>query len=523
MERRVLLAAILSGVVIIVWYALFSPPPPGEREVISQPAGPTAGVDADVQERVPDAGQPAAVVVEARPGVMGSDPGERVVEGNGVRAVVSPQGGVIRSLVLTEYQDRQKELLDLVRPEDVPPLSLAATGPWNEQVYEVEELHPAGSGVVLRWSDGLGNWVDKRIERATGRFSLLVSVNAGGEAARGGVVVASGLGEEDKESGYFAVSDVVVRAQGDFERINPAKIKDVWTAQGRVDFAGVQDRYFLLAMLPEPGMAAAEVKGVGPTSARVVVRGEAGKLTGTLYAGPKDHSLLEGYGRGLTDTISFGIFGFLSVGFLAVLKWIHAYVGNWGVAIIALTAGIRLLLFPLNHKATMSMQRMQKLQPKMQAIQERYKERAKKDPQVRARMNQEVMGLYKAEGVNPMGGCLPNLAQLPILYALYTLFAYAIELRHAPFVFWIQDLSIKDPTYITPILMTGTWFLQQKLAPPMGDPTQRRLFMFMPIIFGFMFMNFPAGLVLYWLVNNALTILQQVVTQKIIAARAAKA
>lgn len=522
MERRVMLAAILSGVVIIVWYALFAPPPAVEREVIQPSGGPTPGVGASVAESAPDAFQPPVMVLEARPGVVGSDSGERVIEGNGVRAVVSPRGAVIRSLILTDYRDRQKELLDLVRPEDRPPLSLAASGAWNEDLYEIEDLQPAGSGVVMRWSDGLGNWVEKRIERAPGKYSLLVRVETGGEASRGGLLVAAGLGEEDQDGGYFAVSEAVVRAQGDLERINPAKIKDVWTAQGTVDFAGVQDRYFLLAMLPEPGMTAVEVRGVGPKAASVVVRGEAGKSRGTLFAGPKDHTILEGYGRGLAETISFGFFGFLSVGFLAALRWIYSYVGNWGVAIIALTAGIRLLLFPLNHKATMSMQRMQKLQPKMQAIQERYKERAKKDPQVRARMNQEVMGLYKAEGVNPMGGCLPNLAQLPILYALYTLFAYAIELRHAPFVFWIQDLSLKDPTYITPILMTGTWFLQQKLAPPMGDPTQRRLFMFMPIIFGFMFMNFPAGLVLYWLVNNALTILQQVVTQKVMAARAAK-
>ncbi len=138
-------------------------------------------------------------------------------------------------------------------------------------------------------------------------------------------------------------------------------------------------------------------------------------------------------------------------------------------------------------------------------------------------MNQEIMGLYKAEGVNPMGGCLPNLAQLPILYALYTLFAYAVELRQAPFAWWIKDLSLKDPTYITPILMTGSWFLQQRLSPPVGDPAQRRLFMFMPLIFGFMFMSFPAGLVLYWLVNNLLTIAQQVLTDKMLANAEVKA
>jgi YidC/Oxa1 family membrane protein insertase len=337
------------------------------------------------------------------------------------------------------------------------------------------------------------------------------------------VVVASGLGESSKEGGQFAVLGAVVRAQGDLEKIKPEKVKGTWSARGSVDFAGVEDRYFLLVLLPDAGMNEVEVTGRETGVAEVVVRGEGGRASGTLYAGPKDHGVLQAYGRGLAETVSFGIFGFLSVGFLAALRWIFTYVGNWGVAIIILTAGIRLLLFPLNHKATISMRRMQKVQPKMAAIQERYKERAKKDPQVRARMNQEVMGLYKTEGVNPMGGCLPNLAQLPILYALYTLFAYAVELRQAPFAWWIKDLSLKDPTYITPILMTGSWFLQQKISPPVGDPAQRRMFMFMPLIFGFMFMSFPAGLVLYWLVNNLLTIAQQLLTERMLARTEVKA
>ena len=166
---------------------------------------------------------------------------------------------------------------------------------------------------------------------------------------------------------------------------------------------------------------------------------------------------------------------------------------------------------------------MQTVQPKLKAIQDRYQERAKKDPNVRARMNQEVMQLYKQEGVNPLGGCLPTLVQLPILWALYTLFAYAIELRHAPFALWIHDLSIKDPTYITPILMTASMVLQQRMAPQVGDPAQRKLFMMMPFIFGFMFMNFPAGLVLYWLVNNVLTIGQQVLTERLLQSKPASA
>jgi YidC/Oxa1 family membrane protein insertase len=294
--------------------------------------------------------------------------------------------------------------------------------------------------------------------------------------------------------------------------------------RGRVEFAGVEDQYFLVVLLPEGGLDEVRVDSRAEGERRiatVVAQAADGRVRGTLYAGPKDHDVLTGLGRGLDQTLSFGLFGFLSVAFLAVLRWIHSWSANWGVAIIVLTAAIRLVLFPLTHKSTVAMKRMQTLQPKMKAIQERYQERAKKDPQVRARMNQELMQLYKQEKVNPMGGCLPIVAQMPILFALYTLFANAIELRHAPFMLWIHDLSLKDPTYITPILMTASMVLQQRLSPQVGDPAQRRMFMLMPFIFGLMFMSFPAGLVLYWLVNNLLTIGQQLATDRLLRANPA--
>ena len=324
-----------------------------------------------------------------------------------------------------------------------------------------------------------------------------------------------------KKGGYFERLSAVVRVNGDLERIDAGKVKGGARFSGLVEFAGVEDQYFLTVLLPDGGVGeVAVVREKG--GAAVVAGGGGGAVRGTLYAGPKAHDVLVGYGRGLDETLSFGIFGLLSVGFLVALKWIYSWVGNWGVAIIVLTAALRVVLFPLTHKSTVAMRRLQKVQPKMKAIQDRYKERAKKDPQARARMNQEVMALYKQEGVNPMGGCLPLLLQLPILWALYSLFAHAIELRQAPFALWITDLAQKDPTYILPILMTVSMFVQQKLAPQAADPAQRRLFLMMPLIFGFMFMSFPAGLVLYWLVNNLLTIAQQVATERLLREAPAK-
>jgi YidC/Oxa1 family membrane protein insertase len=542
MERRVLLAAVLSGVVIILWFSLFSPQRP--------PAGPAAPPPAVGSTPVSQPGAPPTPVAPPHPelpvlpAVVGQDSSEIAVEGEGWHGLVSPKGGVLTSLILSEYKDGAGAPLELVQPGVAAPLSVGVPGPWNDELYQVER----GSGWLgLRWSDGKGNWVEKRLSAGKGKYAVEVEVHAGGEPASAGVVVTTGLqkGLKADEQGRFGGAGAVVRVGGKVERVSAAKLDAPQSVRGTIDFAGVEDQYFLVVLLPSGGLEGVQIGGVqtkgtggaqettapGPGSAdatpaapakvkpparlpQVVVVGSGGVVRGTLYAGAKERSTLVGYGRGLEETLSFGIFGFLSVGFLAALRWIYGWAGNWGVAIIVLTAGIRLLLFPLNHKSAVQMKRMQALQPKMKAIQDRYKERAKKDATVRARMNQEVMALYKQEGVNPMGGCLPMLVQLPILWALYTLFAYAIELRQAPFVFWIKDLAAKDPTYITPILMTASMVLQQRMAPQMGDPAQRRMFMFMPFIFGFMFMSFPSGLVLYWLVNNIFTIGQQVLTEK---------
>ncbi|HVN75800.1 MAG TPA: membrane protein insertase YidC [Thermoanaerobaculaceae bacterium] len=515
MEKRVLLAAVLSGIVVIVWFSLFAPPRPS-----APPAEPTPASGAQAAATPTRAAEQAAPAAPAVPAIAGEDAKPVTLEGNGWRATIDPHGGVISSLVVAGYRDEGGAPLELVRPGGALPLSVGAPGAWNDAVYRTEQ----GAGwVSLRWSDGTGNWVEKRVSGGPGKYEVAVEVRAGGVPARAGVVVGTGLEKALKaeQQGRFGGSDGVARVSGKLQRISAAKLDGVKAVRGAIDFAGVEDQYFLLVLLPSSGLEEVRISAAGSGAAavaEVVAVGMGGQVAGTLYAGPKEHGTLAGYGRGLDETVSFGLFGFLSVGFLAALRWIHGRVGNWGVAIIVLTAGIRLLLFPLNHKSAVAMKRMQALQPKLKAIQDRYQEKAKRDPNVRARMNQEVMQMYKQEGVNPMGGCLPMLVQLPILWALYSLFAYAIELRQAPFVFWIKDLAAKDPTYITPILMTASMVLQQRMAPQVGDPAQRRMFMLMPFIFGFMFMSFPAGLVLYWLVNNIFTIGQQLLTEKLTAA-----
>ncbi|HKK01882.1 MAG TPA: membrane protein insertase YidC, partial [Desulfuromonadales bacterium] len=221
-----------------------------------------------------------------------------------------------------------------------------------------------------------------------------------------------------------------------------------------------------------------------------------------VYFGPRDLDILKKVDHHLAKAIDFGFFSILAVPLLYVLKFFYAYVGNYGIAIIIVTVIIKLLFWPLTQKSYTSMKAMQTLQPQMQKIREKHKND-------RERLNREIMQLYKKHRVNPLGGCLPMVVQIPVFFALYEMLLGSIELRHAYFALWLTDLSAKDPYYITPLIMGVTMFIQQKMSPTSMDPTQAKLFLLMPVVFTFLFLNFPSGLVLYWLVNNILTIVQQ--------------
>ncbi|HYB53832.1 MAG TPA: membrane protein insertase YidC, partial [Thermoanaerobaculia bacterium] len=286
-------------------------------------------------------------------------------------------------------------------------------------------------------------------------------------------------------------------------------------------FAGIEDNYFLAVLLPD--------RPTGVQVAPFVTRDAAGKPQTTLsaslagsgetaaraYFGPKDVEILESLHLGLERTVDFGWYGVLARPLLWLLKRTDAWVGNYGLAILLVTLLIRIALFPLMHKSYASMKKMQKLAPKMNAIRDKYK-KAKTDAAQRAKMNQELMALYQAEGYNPMSGCLPILLQLPILVAFYNVLSRSIELRHAPFALWIRDLSAVDQTYVLLILMIVSMYVQQAMTPSTADPAQKKIFMAMPLLWGFFLKDMPSGLVLYWLFSNILTILQQVLINKIV-------
>ena len=209
------------------------------------------------------------------------------------------------------------------------------------------------------------------------------------------------------------------------------------------------------------------------------------------------------------------MFAFLVVPLLRALKWVNVYVGNYGWSIVLLTVIINLVMFPLRHKSVVSMRRMQEIQPEVKAIQDRYANLKMTDP-ARQKMNTEMMALYKERGVNPASGCVPMLLTLPVLFAFYAMLSVAIELRGAPFIGWIKDLSVYDPLFITPVLMGITQFVQTKMTPSTADPTQQRVMLLMPLVFMFMFIWAPSGLVLYWTVSNLWAIGQQALTNRLI-------
>ncbi len=299
--------------------------------------------------------------------------------------------------------------------------------------------------------------------------------------------------------------------------VNGKIVQDKWEKldkavehRGDVSWTAIHDNYFCAALIPLGKGSFAEIakmKDGGPLvglllPAKRLLPGEGADEGFSLYVGPKEIDRLTKLGFGLREIIDLGWFGVLARPALYFLKYINGYVRNYGLAIIILTFLMRIVLFPLTHKSLKSMQEMQRLQPKINLLRERFKDDSK-------RMNQELMDLYRKHNINPMGGCLPMVVQIPIFIALYNALINSVELWRAPLVLWIKDLSAKDPYYVLPILMGISWIVQQWMTPTTGDPRQAKMMLLMPVVFTFMFLNFPSGLVLYFLVSNLLGIAQQ--------------
>ncbi len=536
MEKRLLLAFVLSAAILFGWSVIFPPPQRTQPQPLPQPV---VAEDAGGQKQPPE----AAVVepaddssteprVEPSSEIIGAEAEEEITLANDdVTVILTNRGAAVSSFFLANYDNDDGGPVNFVQNVPVPqrslPLQLVTPEGPDAGLYAVERSEKE---VVFRWSDGRGNAVWKRMALADDGFGLDVAIETTGSRVSDEVSIGTGmrnLSVKESDSRLALWGEGVVMADGKVERFKRRKIKEPRTlTAGSFTFAGFEDAYFLSILRPESGIAEIRIRPIefGGDEEKpnrvleITAKPTNGVLRGELLGAPKEYDLLQSIGGGFEKTLNFGIFAPISVFFLKALRWIYGHVGNYGVAIILLTLGIRILLFPLMHTSTVSMRKMAKVQPKVKEIQAKYKKK-KADPQARAKMNQDMMALYKEEGVNPMAGCLPLLVQMPLLWALYQLFLKAIELRHEPFIWWITDLSAKDPLYVTPILMTATMWLQQRLAPQAGDPQQQKLMRMMPLIFGIMFLQFPAGLVLYWLTNNVITIIQQEITLHIVGER----
>lgn len=546
-SKRLALAFGVSAAILIVWTLVFPPPKPAPRQ--PTPASPTAAAAAAGQPPAvaatpaPAAPVAAAPAPAAVPAIVASAPRTLTVK-NGVLSVrLSNRGGEVVSAVLAGFRGGKDEEapLELVR-KDAPfagrtlvydpadPFLARAAGALHETevvpgdgevVVRFRYREADGQGVTRTYTFGSGYVVGLRVERDGGRTAA--------------VVLGPGVGNptpDELANRYTKPGSSVSLSAG---RSVTRKAKDglkepVALGTGYLA-AGLEDNYFVTAFLPGAKEAitlrpvslvppAAPAKGAVPPAAAEplgeteVVATAAGTLETGLYLGPKDIDVLRGVRPGMEKLIDYGWFAILVSPLLWLLKQFHAAIPNWGVAIILATVVIKVVLFPLTWKQLVSMKKMSALQPKMEAIRQKWTPKLKSDPQARVKMNEETMALYKAEKVNPAGGCLPLLLQMPILIAFYNLLSHAIDLRHAPFALWIQDLSAKDPWYVTPILMTLTMWLQQQMMPATGDATTRRVMGFLPLVFGFMFKDMPSGLVLYWLVQNVLSIAQQLLLER---------
>jgi len=333
---------------------------------------------------------------------------------------------------------------------------------------------------------------------------------------------------EDRGYGFVGPSALI---DDKLVQVKIKKIEDKSEHSGNIGWIGVEDRYFLSSVIPgneiKARMKLAHIDDmvvnqlVSPIFE--LTAGDQKEYQFFLFMGPKSMDVLNSVGHGLDLALNFGFFNVIAKPCLWFMNQIYSVIPNYGIAIILLTICTKILLWPLGNKSYKSMAEMKKLQPLMTEIREKYKGEKQK-------MNQELMALYRTYKVNPMGGCLPMVLQIPVFFALYRMLYQAIELRHAPFFLWINDLSAPDrlfdfgfsipfmePPYGIPVLtiiMGATMLLQQKMSPPPGDPTQAKMMMLMPLVFTFIFINFSSGLVLYWLVNNVLSISQQYYVQK---------
>ena len=471
-----------------------------------------------------------------------------VVETGAFTAVITETGGGIKSFKLNHFNETtdadsdRKELISTESFTELPLYFSWGVDPSRAQIplfaSDKETLKvEAGESQTLTMTAKLssGLQVTRRMVFDPDSYLIKMSVdiyNFSETALQGSPYMSlTNLPFGAAAQRYF-FSGPAALIDGKLEEIKPSALEEASkTLKGNITWAAYEGTYFMTGVIPEENEGISLKLSAEGEKIRTLLIGiediipAKGHLQYNyqVYFGPKKMAILKEVGHDLERIVNFGWFDKLARPALYLLNFFYSYVGNYGISIILVTILIKLLFWPIAQKGLKSMKNMQKIQPKMAKLKEKYKND-------KTRLNEEMMILYKTYKVNPVGGCLPMLLQLPVFFALYKVLLQAIELRHAPFMLWITDLSAPDRLMIgvdipylgglpvLTLLMGGSMFLQQRMTPAPADPTQAKIMMFLPVIFTFMFLNFASGLVLYWLVNNLLSIGQQYLINKKAAA-----
>ena len=535
MDKRAIIGIALSILVLVVYQQLvthFYGPPPTASAPETEKGGPEKATTPE-QNTAPS---PAPSMPAAPAALPASRSGKEItVETDNYIAVFTTQGARLKSFKFKKFRssvDENSPPFEMVRTAPGVPLPLGirwqAPTPFedSELLYSAkgDDLKLTGDSkgaLVFQGRNGDGSEVTKSFTFVGSSYpiQLEIAVKSANATAPIPEVLLTDQSDHTAPNHDAPFEGFIALVDNKIKREPPAEAVKGQEFSGDVSWAGFGHTYFFFALVPDNGAQhKVSVRQAGAALVGAISNAAASERY-TLFVGPKELDILKSLGKGLEQSIDFGYFGFISIPFLYVLHFFHRVSGSYGLDIILLTVLIKILMAPLTHKSYASMKQMQKLQPQMERLKERYSDDKEK-------LNKEIMELYKRNGVNPLGGCLPMVLQFPVFIGLYNALSTPIELRHAPFL-WIKDLSRPDwqslpftvPSWwpsalpsgipVLTILMGASMFLQQWMTPTAGDPNQRKMMMLMPLMFTFMFVSFPAGLTVYWLVNNLLTIGQQ--------------
>jgi len=513
LQQRLLLALVLSFIVFVV-FDMFMPKPVKQNDenrtatteqqtpaIVNSTASPTTSSSSSAPIQESSSSLAPVTTVKAL----------TTVKSDKFVFTIDELGRIAQVKLLEKKYEYEEKKLELLNPLWVKPLEIRfADANLNKEALKVSyttstptvDLMNGVSKVTLTQKLSTTTVTKELTFYKDGHYDININLSNPAQ-----YFVTIGQRPNADHTMYMVVQgSLVKKTNGMIEVLEDGDVEEKFEIQS-AQFASAFDRYFasILYNFDKPLKVSTLI--IGDEDALVFLQGEQNfALHG--YLGPKESAVLKNINPQLTDSIEYGLFTFISKPLFKVLEWFHGVVGNWGWAIVFVTLLIKLILFPLSYKGMMSMQRLKELAPQMKELKEKYG----KDPQ---KMNAKMMEMYKKHGANPMGGCLPLLLQIPIFFAIYRVLLNAVELQGAEWTLWITNLSQMDPYFVLPILMGASMWYQQKITPnTMTDPMQQKIFQWLPVVMTVFFITFPAGLVLYWLVNSVFTIAQQYIVNK---------